>query len=177
MLESIVLAAVTALIVVYVITAVAHIVTQVPYVGTPRKIVDSMVRLAGFRGDETVVDIGAGDGRVLVAAKKHFPGIRAIGYENALGIWLYGKLKIFLSGAKVHFRFRNALKDDLSVADVIFLYLGPDMMRKLEPIFDRVLRPGTRVVSHAFTFPTKQPVREEKIPWGRRTKRVLLYEW
>lgn len=175
--QIVVLVAVTALLVILVVTGIAHLRTRTPYGGTPRQVRDVMLRMAGLAGRETVVDIGAGDGRLLIAAKRLYPGIRAIGYENALGVWLVGKLRILLSRCDVVFRLRDALRADFSSADVIFVYLGPEMMHALEAKFDRELRPGTRVISHSFRFHGKAPVVDETMPWGRRTKHVLRYEW
>ena len=172
-----VLVAVVFLMVVLILTGVAHLRTRTPYGGTPPEIRDVMLHVAGLAGKEMVYDIGAGDGRLLIAAKRLHPGIRAVGYENALGVWLIGKLRILLSGQDVTLLLRNALRDDLSGADAVFLYLGPEMMRELEAKFDRELRPGTKVISHSFHFPHRAPSEDQTLPWGRRMKHVLLYVW
>ncbi len=164
-------------IVVGVITAIEHIRFVTPYVPTPVAIGRTMVDLADLRGTETVYDLGAGDGTLLRLAKKSSPAIRAEGFEIALAVWLWGKLKIALSGLPIKLFWKNGLRENLADADVIFLYLGPDMMKKCESKFDAELRPGTKVISHAFSFPGKKPVREVIIPWGRRQKKVLLYVW
>lgn len=176
-LEVAVLLAAVFLMVVLFLTGVAHMRTRTPYGGTPREVRDVMLSVAGLVGDETVYDIGAGDGRLLIDAKRRCPGIRAIGYENALGVWLIGKLRILFSGQDVTLLLRNALRDDLSAANAVFLYLGPEMMSALEAKFDRELRPGTKVISHSFHFPHRSPSEDRTLPWGRRLKHVLLYQW
>ena len=72
-----------------------------------------MVELAELQGDDTVYDLGCGDARLLIEAKKRFPGIVAIGYELPVGVWLLAKLRVFLSRQKVIVRlgdFRNSIK-------------------------------------------------------------------
>jgi precorrin-6B methylase 2 len=148
-----------------------------PYVPTRTKICEMLVKSAALKPQETVYDIGAGDGRILIAAKRAQPGIRAVGFEIALAVWLLGKLRILLSGQNVELRLADAMREDLSDADVIFLYLGPEMMWRLQEKFDRELRPGTRVLSHFFKFPGKEPVREDHIKVGRRDRTLLTYQW
>ncbi len=166
-----------AIVVVFLITMIGHLRFGTPFVPTRRSVARAMITLAHLKGNETVFDVGAGDGRLLIEAKRMFPGIRAVGSEVALGVWLYGRLKILLSGLRVELRLRNAFKDDLRAVDVIFLYLGPGMMQKCESKFDAELKPGTRVVSHVFTFPGRKPVAEVFAKQGRKKKRLLLYVW
>ncbi len=177
MLPILILCAVSVFIVVILVTAIAHIRVATPYGGTPKNVAEAMIHLAAIREGETVCDIGAGDGRLLIAAKRQCPGIKAIGYEVALGIWLLGKLRIAFSGQDVTLRYRNALHEDLSKIDVLFLYVGPFMMRKLLPKLQRELRPGTRVVSHVFRFPGLAITQEERVARGRGSKGVYLYQW
>lgn len=176
-LANLLLFALVALVSVFLITIVGHLRFGTPFVPTRRSVAREMITLAHIKANETVFDIGAGDGGLLIEAKRMHPGIRAVGSEVALGVWLYGRLKIFLSGQNVELRLRNAFKDDLRAADVIFLYLGPGMMQKCESKFDAELKPGTRVVSHVFTFPGRKPVAEVFAKQGRKKKRLLLYVW
>ena len=162
---------------IFAVTVIAHLRTGTPYGGSPAAVSAEMLRLARLRGTEIVYDIGAGDGRLLIHAKKMYPNIRAIGYENALGVWMAGKLRILLSGLSIRFLCRDALKANFRDADVIFLYLIPEMMQKLETKFDAELRPGTRVVSHAFQFHGKNPIEESKAAGWVREKKVYLYQW
>ena len=176
-LSTVAIVGIILLIALYVVTAIAYMRTCVPFVPTPSTVCAAMVRAAGLRPGQTVIDVGAGDARMLIAAKRVEPTIRAIGFELSFPVWLLGRLRIFLSHQDIVLRCGDARKQDLSSADVIFLYLGPGMMRHLEEKFDRELRPGTRVISHAFRFPRRQPVREERVLLGRREKTLLVYEW
>lgn len=177
MLAFVVLGADIVLIVILIVTAVSHLRTRTPYGGTAKHIREAMIRLADIRPGQVIFDIGAGDGRLLIAAKRAEPSIKAIGYECALGIWMIGKVRIWLSHQVVMLRLRDAMKENLTTADRIFLYLGPEMMAKLEEKFDRELRPGTRVVTHAFRFPRRQPVAVEQIQGRWNVKKLFVYEW
>ena len=160
-----------------VLTGVMNLWLGVPSVPTPLPVVRTMIELAALNGDETVCDLGAGDARLLIEAKKRYPSIRAIGCELIPTIWLIGSLRIFLNRQRVTFLLGDAFKQDVTNADVVFLYLFPELMKKLVPRFDRMLKPGTRVVSHTFRFPGKTPVSEKKVRgyWGETT--VYVYEW
>jgi precorrin-6B methylase 2 len=154
-----------------------HLWVSVPYLPTPRKVVERMVVLAKLKPGDCVYDLGAGDGRLLVAAKRHAPEARAIGYELAPMVWLLGKFRIARSGQAVDLRFGDARKADLRDADCIFLYLLPDLMKELQAKFAQELRPGTRVVSYVFRFPDRTPEKTEKVPWLGGERTVLVYRW
>lgn len=160
-----------------VVTAVYHIFLRVPYVPTPKQIVSEMVRVAELKDGDIVYDLGAGDARLLIEAKKACPGLVARGCELVPTIWCWGKICVWFSGMKVDLQLRSILRQDVADADVVFLYLFPNLMAALGEKFDRELRPGTRVVSHTFKFPGRSPKREVKIPWGRGEKTVRIYEW
>lgn len=165
------------LIVFIVMTTVYGFVAGVPYVPTPVYVARAMVDLARLRGTETVVDIGAGNGRVLIEAKRKHPSIDATGIELAPTVWLLGIVNIFLSGMRIRFVRGNALVHDMSGADAIFLYLSPSLMATLEDKFDRELRPGTVVISHAFSFPRRQPTAMTALPGWIGKKTIRRYEW
>lgn len=159
------------------VTAVGNLAIQVPFVPTARKVAEEMVRFADLKGTETVYDLGAGDGRILIAAKRLHPHIRAIGWEFVPTVWLLGKLRIWCSGQKVALRRGNALAQDVRDADCIFLYLFPEAMALLAAKFDRELKPGTKVLSYVFQFPDRAPVAQKPVPWMGKTRMLRLYAW
>ncbi len=160
------------------VTGIYHMfILRVPYVPTPEKLATEMVRLAGLGAADTVYDLGAGDGRILLAAKRAQPGIRAVAVELAPTVWLLGLARTWLARQRIEWRMRSVLSVDLRDADVVFVYLLPSLMAKLKTKFDAELRKGTRVVSHAFRFRDLTPSQEVTVPWGRRSKTLLLYEW
>lgn len=155
------------------VTVILHLFLPVPYVPTPRVVIDRMVELAKLRGDEVVLDLGAGDGRILITAKKKYPGLRARGYEVVPTIWLLGKIRSWWSGVEVDLKLGSIERANTREADAIFLYLIPSLMKKLERKFDGELKKGTRVISSGFAFPAKQPLHSEVY----QGKKLFVYEW
>jgi len=160
-----------------VVTAIAHIWVKVPFIPTPKNVVKDMLEYAELKGDETIYDLGAGDARLLISAKRMYPSISAVGVELIPTVWFLGKLRIWFSHQKVKFHLRNALAQDVSDADCIFLYLIPSVMKDLEHKFDEELKPGTKVVSYAFQFPTNKSVKEKSVPWLTGERQLRMYEW
>lgn len=159
------------------ITAIGQLFVATPFVPTSRDIAMAMVEAAHLKGKEVVYDLGAGDGAILIQASKMYPGITARGYEIALGVWLIGLVRVLLSRTKVRLYWRDALKQDLRDADVVFLYLMPHMMKRCAKKFDAELRPGTTVISHAFQFHDRTPSQEISVPKGKKMRRVFVYRW
>lgn len=164
-------------VVVVTITAVFWFVGGVPYVPTPKFVARAMVDLARLKGSESIVDMGAGNGLILIEAKRKHPGVAATGVEIAPTVWCLGRVNILLSGQKVRLLCGSALNYDASGADAIFLYLSPALMASLEEKFDRELKTGTVVISHAFKFPRRQPVETVVLPHWSGKKTVRRYEW
>jgi SAM-dependent methyltransferase len=123
---------------------------HVMYMPTPQDVVDRMLTLAAVSQDDLVYDLGCGDGRVLVTAAKNY-GCRCRGYDiDPL------RVRDSLQNARKHsvehlvqVEQRDIFELDLQDADVIFLYLLPELNVKLIPQLLRV-KPGTRIVSHLF---------------------------
>lgn len=185
-LAELVLYSILILSIIILVTMVVSLWLLVPYVPTPKKVVEFMIERANLKGSETIYDLGCGDARILIATKKKFPGVRAIGYELPVGVWLLAKIRIWASKQNVIVHLQNYLKADLSDADVIFLYLVPEVMQKLCRKLEKELKPGTRVISHGFKFPDKEPLKVERCPlptWHimrppkKKGPRVYVYEW
>ncbi|MSR87021.1 hypothetical protein EXS70_02505 [Candidatus Peribacteria bacterium] len=168
---------VTMVVVIIGVTALFAFLGRVPYVPTPGSTARAMVTLARLKGNEKVFDLGAGNGRILIEAKRMHPSLDATGIEFSPTVWLLGIVTILLSGQRVAFFRRDARKIDLRDADAIFLYLSPHLMAQLEDKFDQELRPGTVVISHAFRFPRRQPVEVTKVQRWNGLKTILRYEW
>lgn len=175
---NILLICITIFICLIVLTAAVHIFLGAPYVPTPMSIVRTMIDLADIKSNEVVYDLGAGDARLLIEAKKAEPSITAVGFEIAPLVWILGKLRIVFSGQSVSLRMRSLLGADVSKADVVFLYLSPAVMHALREKFATELRPGTRIVSHGFVLPDREPLQIQRVHvplWG--SKNVYLYIW
>lgn len=104
---------------------------------------------------DTLIDIGCGDGRVLREAWKRYR-VRALGYEVNFLVYALAKIRnFFASGVRISYR--NFWKEDISPADIVFCYLFPDVMERLAKKLGNELRPGTRVVSCNFAVPGWKP--------------------
>lgn len=171
------IALVMILILVIVVMAVSAIFLRTPYVPTPLLVAKKMVKMAHLEGDETIYDLGAGDGRLLIEALRLHPKVTAYGSELSPIVCFWGKLKILLSGTNAHLCMKNLFAEDLRDADCIFLYLMPGIMEKLLKKFEAELRPGTKIVSYAFTLRGKEPVQTEVVPWIQGQKKIYFYEW
>lgn len=134
---------------------------DVPYVPTPPEVVQGMLKLAGVTSKDFVIDLGCGDGRIVVAAVKDF-GARGLGYdlnperikeakENAKNAGVDGKAQ-FLE--------KNIFDAEIKDATVVTMYLLPSVNEKLKPRLLKELKPGTRLVSHAFLMGDWKPEKE-----------------
>jgi len=119
----------------------------VPYVVTPMEIVERMLRMAEVKKDDYVIDLGSGDGRIIIEAAKR--GARGLGVDLDPNLVKAATENARLAGVgdRVRFETMDLFDADLAPATVVTMYLLPDFNAKLLPRLLR-LRPGTRVVSH-----------------------------
>lgn len=160
------------------LTVAFHVWWHMPYIPTPHTVVDSMIRMARLKPGETVYDLGAGDGRLLRSALAACPGIHAVGFEGAIGVWLLARLRAWRNKNDIAIERRDFMRENLSDADVIFTYLSPAFMDRLAPKFAAELKSGTRIISHAFKFRDREAEEMETLSvpvWGRA--RVYKYVW
>lgn len=122
---------------------------DVIWVPTPQSLVERMLDMAHVTARDYVVDLGAGDGRTVIAAAKR--GARALGIEYNPDMVALARRNAEKAGVSDNARFvqGDIFKTDFSDADVLTLYLLPSLNVKLRPTILK-MRPGTRVVSHAF---------------------------
>lgn len=137
---------------------------RLPFVPTPMPIVQTMVDLAQLRPGERVVDLGAGDGRLLFVAEKAAQGVQATGYELAYGVWLLARLRVWWEGSHARVLRCDLFAADLRDVDVVFLYVLPHILERLAPRLAEMLPPHARVVSHAFALPGFQVLRSIDVP-------------
>jgi len=131
-----------------------------PYVPTPQRVVDAMLAVANVSNRDYVIDLGSGDGRIVITAAQKF-GARGKGYDidgELVERSTASAAKLKLSD-RVRFEKRDVLQADLKDATVITLYLLPAMMLELRAKLMRELKPGTRIVSHDFDFGDWPPER------------------
>ena len=137
---------------------------DVIFVPTPNEIVEAMLKMAAVTKADTVYDLGCGDGRIVITAAQKY-GARGVGIdidpdrvaeatENARKAKVADRVKIIRG---------DLFEADISGATVVTLYLLTDLNLKLRPKLLRDLKPGTRIVSHAFNMGDWKPERQESI--------------
>ena len=119
----------------------------VPYVQTPMEIVERMLRMAEVKKDDYVIDLGSGDGRIIIEAAKR--GARGLGVDIDPNLVKHATDNAQKAGVgeRTQFMVKDIFETDLSTATVVAFYLLPDFNAKLLPKL-LALKPGTRIVSH-----------------------------
>ena len=151
-----------------------------PYVPTPPSVVARMLALAQVQPGELVIDLGSGDGRLVIAAAKNH-GARGVGYEIDKSLVREAEDGAREAGVadRVRFEARDLFEADLSRADVLTLYLLPATNEKLRPKILAEMRPGTRVVAHQFHLgdwvpDTTERVQASEIPSRVHDQRIVF---
>ena len=148
-----------------------------PYVPTPQDVVDRMLELAEVSQGDVVYDLGCGDGRIVITAAKTY-GARGVGVDISPERIAESKANAEAAGVAglVEFRLQDAMTVDVSPATVVTLYLLGSSNQKLRPILTRDLRPGARIVSHAFSMGDWQAAKEELfVDSGGSPRRLYLW--
>lgn len=142
---------------------------RVPFITTPGDVVERMLKLAGTGPQDLVVDLGSGDGRIVIAAAQKF-GARGLGIELDRGLVAASRenARAARVADRVRFVQGDVLVSDISQASVVTVYLLPELIGRLQPRFLDELRPGTRIVSHAFRMAGWKPDRSETVHLAQR---------
>lgn len=153
-----------------------------PYVPTPQAVVDRMLELAQVKPGETVVDLGSGDGRIMIDAASKF-GARGFGVEIDPRLVQRSIEAARHAGVsdRVKFLQQDLFQTDFHEANVLTLYLLPDVNLALRPKILKELKPGSRVVSHDFGMGDWRPDAQETVPAPDKTvgarKESQVYLW
>ncbi|HEV8723858.1 MAG TPA: class I SAM-dependent methyltransferase [Candidatus Binatia bacterium] len=173
----------TSLSVSWVAASLAQELSKLPYVPTPQIVVDEMLKLANVTAKDFVIDLGSGDGRMIITAARDFKA-------NGLGVDIDAKL-VQLSNKqakadgvdeRVRFIEQDMFNTDISKATVVTLYVLPDFMEKLRPKLLAELKPGSRIVAHDYDMSGWYPDRRlsltvpEKVK-ANGTDKAYLYLW
>ena len=141
---------------------------DVIFVPTPQEVVDAMLKLAQVTKGDVVYDLGSGDGRIPITAAKVY-GARGVGIDiDPVRIKEAGaNLAQANVGGLVKFLNQDLFTTDISEATVVTLYLLPSLNVKLIPKLNKELKPGTRIVSHAFDMSSdgveRKPIETQNI--------------
>ena len=157
----------------------AQAIEEVPYITTPDSVTRAMLDLAKIEPTDFVIDLGSGDGRIVIAAARR--GARGLGIEINPDLIVESVANAHRAGvsSRAHFREQDLFRTDLTPASVITMYLLPEVNLKLRPKLLR-LRPGTRIVSHDWDMGDWRPdktvtldVPEKKIGLEKTSKAHL----
>jgi ribosomal protein L11 methylase PrmA len=149
-----------------------------PYIHTPEDVVDRMLSFAKVTKDDVVFDLGCGDGRIPIAAARKY-GARGVGLDIDPKLIELAKENAKSAGVDslVQFHLQNVLEADVSSATVVTLYLLSSSNERLRPLLTRQLKPGSRIVSHAFSMGRDWPADAIDQFVSARGDEVTLYLW
>jgi len=158
-----------------------HPHADVPFVPTPPGVVAAMLGIAGVGPEDYVIDLGSGDGRIVIAAAKQ-RGARGIGVEidgALVGVSRREAQREGVAG-RVKFVEQSLFLSEIGQATVITMYLYPRLMIQLRPRLFAELRPGTRIVSHDFDMESWRPDARVTVPvpdkpYGPPSSEVYLW--
>lgn len=125
--------------------------SDAPYVPTKMERIKKVLKLAGLKKGEVFWELGSGDGRVVIEAAKL--GANSYGVEQSWIRVLYSRWKAKKIGLKnTYFIHRDIFKQDLPSTDIVFIFLLPKGIRKLEPLLKKNLKKGSKVITQTFHF-------------------------
>jgi ubiquinone/menaquinone biosynthesis C-methylase UbiE len=150
--------------------------TLAPAFPTPEGVVDRMLELSGLKAGETLYDLGCGDGRIVIAAAQKYKA-KAVGVEIRRDIYetTSGRVRSLGLTDLVRIVHGNALKTDISQADVVTLYLLTSSNDRMKPVLS-TMKPGARVVSHDFEIHGWKPLATERMMVANRPHMIYLYQ-
>jgi len=148
-----------------------------PYIPTPQLVVEKMLEAAHVKSSDVVYDLGAGDGRIVIAAAQEF-GARAVGVEILPDVCEKARDRIKSLGLedRVTMIQNSAFRVDLSPADVVTLYLLTTSNERLKPNLEKYLKPGARVVSNQFPVKGWKAVAVVHVRTGNMDNPIYVYE-
>jgi len=151
---------------------------DVGYVPTPIVIVHKILKLGSVKPNDFLIDLGSGDGRIVItAAKKH--GARALGIDLNVKLVELSKKYALEEGVarQTDFIVQDIFKTDLRKADVVTMYLLPEVNLKLRSKLIAELRPGSRIVSYNYHLGDWRPDRTFLIDKFSSEDDAIIYFW
>ena len=147
-----------------------------PFDPTPQEVVERMLKLVALKHGDVLYDLGAGDGRVAIAAAKKY-GVKAVGFEIDPGLVKLARENVRKQGVEplVEIRQQDFLSADLAPASVVTLYLSYDGNLALRPKLLSELKAGARVVSYTFDMGEWQPKIAEHYRDGAGDTHMIYY--
>jgi SAM-dependent methyltransferase len=129
-----------------------------PFYSTSKDAIRAALKEVKLQPGEIFYDLGAGTGKALLIGEKEF-GARATGFEISIIFFCIAKINLFLHHSRVALVQKNFFYQDLRDADVVFCFLFPPTMQRMENKLKAELKPGARVIVYAFPLPTTSPTK------------------
>ena len=147
-----------------------------PFYPTPETVVERMLQLGGLKAGERVYDLGSGDGRIVImAAQKFHADAYGVELDKDLAKKSLEKIRSLGLEKNAHILTGDLLKQNYSSADLITVYLLPVSNDKVQPLLDRQLKKGARVVAHDFEFKNWTPEKIDRIEDDGEGRSHTLY--
>lgn len=144
-----------------------------PFLPTPAHLIKKIFEEAGLKKGDKVYDLGSGTGKTLVIAEKYFGAI-PVGFELSPAVYIISKINLFLRGSKKSsVIFGDFYNQNISDADMVFIFLMPRSIEKLKSKFEKELRKGAKVASYAFEINGWNP---KKIIQEEKSQAMFIYE-
>lgn len=137
------------------------IIGYAPYYPSNHKAIAEMIKIANIQKTDKLVDLGSGDGRLIIYAAKNSHAAKYAGVEINPFLANFSRLKNLFLKNKVQYINDNIFDVDLSKYSVVFCYLWPKHMKKLEYKFQKELKPGSKVVTNSFHLKSREPVKSD----------------
>ena len=139
---------------------------EAPFARTPPDVVVEALRLAEARPGELLIDLGSGDGVVLMVASRM--GLRCIGYEVDERLYRLSRALVEAEGLEGLITIYNEdfMEADLSEADIVYAYLTPTVLGAVEEKVSSECREGARVVCFRYPLPNMEPLATRPTPYG-----------
>lgn len=157
------------------IPTIMAMVNGAPYVPTPMGRVRKMVALAKLKKGQRVYDLGCGDGRFVYVAANDY-GANATGIELSPMVYALAMIRKLFWGSKAQIIFGNFKLRNISDAEVIFCYLLPESLKRLQPEINKQIKKGTKIVSYAFEIPNWKLIHKEERNPGANFAPIYVYE-
>jgi SAM-dependent methyltransferase len=151
---------------------------EFPYLPSPVSVIDAALDLAKFKFNEVFVDLGCGDGTVLIRAAERF-GVFSVGLEIDSKLAKIAQMKVKASGLKnlVEIVYADLFKVDISRFNVVYVYPYPPVVGSLSEKIARECKRGSRILVHDYALKNLQPVKTARVPGGTlHTHTIYLYK-
>ena len=154
-------------------------VSLAPFVSSSMDNVRRMIKLAGVGAGDVVYDLGSGDGRIVITAVRDFKAKRAVGIESHDDLVNKARIEIRRQNleGRVEVMHGDALKVNVSEADVVTLYLTSRGNEMLRPKLEEELKSGARVVSLDYKIPGWKPIKVDGPRYRKfQFRKIYLYQ-